>query len=125
MSNLKEETIGIINKNGYSVDDVTWVGNGDFEIPLDRFWELADREYDSGFGSEEVATDIVVAMKDGSWLERHECDGSEWWEFKRSPQRPSKVLHGVFAVMRSQAPRDSWGYELADMNKPVLEASDA
>lgn len=39
--------------------------------------------YDSGFGCQEVFGYIV--FKDGSWFERHEYDGSEWWEYKEKP----------------------------------------
>ena len=28
---------------------------------------------------------IVIVFEDGTWLERGEYDGSEWWEYKQKP----------------------------------------
>lgn len=39
--------------------------------------------YDNGYGSQELFGYIV--FKDGSWLERHVYDGSEWWDYKKKP----------------------------------------
>lgn len=122
MSNLKEETLEELESHGYSIGDVAWVGSVDYEIPVDRFWELADVEYDSGFGCQEVATDLMVVLDDGSWLERHEYDGSEWWEHKRTPERPGVVVENAFAIVEGQAPRGSWQDTVFTYNKPVIEA---
>ena len=122
MSNLKEETLEELESHGYSIGDVAWVGSDDYEIPVDRFWELADVEYDSGFGCQEVATDLMVVLDDGSWLERHEYDGSEWWEYKRTPERPRMVVANAFAVVEGQAPRSVMYDTVFSYNKPVIEA---
>ena len=122
MSNLKEETLEELEAHGYSIGDVAWVGSDDYEIPVDRFWELADVEYDSGFGCQEVATDLMVVLDDGSWLERHEYDGSEWWEYKRTPERPRMVVANAFAVVEGQAPRSGMYDTVFSYNKPVIEA---
>ena len=87
MTNLKEETLRILNKNGKSADDVVWVGTFECEMPVQSFWEQADAEYYAGYGLENVNSNLLVVGKD-FWLERHEYDGSEWWEFKELPQRP-------------------------------------
>jgi len=47
----------------------------------ENFKEVANVEYDSGFGSPQVAEDLIIMGSD-FWLERHEYDGSEWWEYK-------------------------------------------
>jgi hypothetical protein len=41
--------------------------------------------YDSGCGMQEVVGTVV--FKDGTWLERQECNGSEWWEHKVCPKK--------------------------------------
>ena len=86
MSNLLKETKEILKANGLKMTDVEWIGtaSGKNFIPLKDFEREANREYDSGFGSNEVARDLVIVGKDW-WLERGEYDGSEWWEFKRIP----------------------------------------
>jgi len=48
---------------------------------------LLDRDYDSGYGGQELSGTIV--FKDGTWLERGEYDGSEWWEYKSKPSKGS------------------------------------
>jgi hypothetical protein len=45
-----------------------------------------DREYDSGFGSQMLHG--TVWLSDGSWLERGEYDGSEWWAHRKCPAMP-------------------------------------
>ena len=58
-----------------------------FKITKDNFERLATRtEYDSGFGAQEIASDLMIIGEDW-WLERFEYDGSEHWEFKQLPLR--------------------------------------
>ena len=42
-----------------------------------------DFEYDNGYGGQELFGTVV--FKDGSWLDRGEYDGSEWWDYHRCP----------------------------------------
>lgn len=42
-----------------------------------------DFNYDPGFGSQELHG--FIWYKDGTWSERGEYDGSEWWEHKERP----------------------------------------
>ena len=79
--NLLEETILCLNNNGKVTSDVLWVGNYELKTNWENFSKIADVEYNEGFGSQEVATDLLIVGKDW-WLERHEYDGSERWEFK-------------------------------------------
>ena len=90
--NLLNETINILKKYNLDTKDVIWVGNYDLKTDWDNFAKISDVNYDSGFGSQEVATDLIIVGKDW-WLERHEYDGSEWWEFKQLPKEPeTKVI---------------------------------
>lgn len=43
-----------------------------------------DFEYDSGYGVQELFG--YIWYKDGTWSERGEYDGSEWWEHKKRPE---------------------------------------
>ena len=92
MANLKEETLYKLNSCGKTPDDIVWIGCPLFEIDKDEFWELADVEYDSGYGGQEVATDLLIVGKNW-WLERHEYDGAEWWEYKQLPVQPFEEEH--------------------------------
>jgi hypothetical protein len=52
----------------------------------DKFVKSLDFEYGSGFGRQELYG--FIWYKDGSWSERMEYDGSEWWEHKICPEKP-------------------------------------
>lgn len=87
--NLFQETVAELENNGKTLDDVEFViGNG-HEITLDNFVEIAKTfEYDEYFGHEYVPHDLKIVGCDW-WLERCEYDGSEWWAFRRKPDRPT------------------------------------
>ena len=88
--NLLKETIKKLEDNGKFQADVLWCGSDTFGwFMWGEFIAIADVEYDPGFGGAEVAVDLLVVGKD-FWLERHEYDGSEWWEFKTLPVRPAE-----------------------------------
>lgn len=54
-----------------------------------NFLEAINYQYDSGFGGQEVYGTIWYA--DGTWSERGEYDGSEWWEHKSFPAIPEEL----------------------------------
>lgn len=85
-SNLLEETEEFLERYGKNWDDVRHITtrDGDEVMSADKFRRLANREYDAGFGGTEVREDLVI-VGDGWWIERHEYDGSEWWEYKTLP----------------------------------------
>ena len=56
------------------------------------FLEQLDFDYDDGYGQQEIMG--CVWFTDGSWLERGEYDGLEWWEFKQIPAIPCAVERG-------------------------------
>ena len=89
--NLLEETIKKMETKNKKESDVLWVGTEGLKITWENFEEIADVEYDSGFGSAEVAKDLIIVGKNW-WLERHEYDGSEWWEYKSIPKEPTKKI---------------------------------
>lgn len=49
--------------------------------------KLENVVYDSGFGIQELFGTIWYT--DGTWSERCEYDGSEWWEYRERPKIPS------------------------------------
>jgi len=81
MSNLLKETIEKLKDNGKDESNVLWVGDDKYKTTWENFKQIANVEYDSGFGGQEIASDLII-MGDTFWLERHEYDGSEWWEYK-------------------------------------------
>ena len=47
---------------------------------------LHHHNYNSGYGTQ--CLDGKVVFKDGTWLDRCEYDGSEWWESRVLPKEP-------------------------------------
>lgn len=114
MTNLFEETNRkICDIADKTWDDIAWIGvddetlKWDFDsdsyitVPSCEFDILEFREsamgieYDEGYGVQEINEHLVIVFDDGSWLERAEYDGSEWWEYKTVPQRPFNHSSGA------------------------------
>jgi hypothetical protein len=81
--NLLFETIKIMNANKKGIDDIKFIGSSDgkYACTWEQFKKLANKMYNSGFGSAKVAIDLTIIFTDGSRMIRHEYDRSEWWEF--------------------------------------------
>ena len=81
------ETIEFLKENGKKPQDVCWIGINNECCSWYEFSQIANFYYDSGFGSQDINKDLIIAG-DNWWIERHEYDGSEWWEFKTMPSKP-------------------------------------
>lgn len=92
--NLLEETKADIKASGHKVADIVFIGSVDtgHECTWEQFRVMADREYDAGFGAQEVAKDLLIAFSDGSTMWRHEYDGSECWQYSAPFAKPSVSL---------------------------------
>lgn len=53
----------------------------------DKFLEDIDKEYDSGYGLQELYG--TIWLKNGDWIDRYEYDGSERWELRTAPIIPN------------------------------------
>ena len=85
--NLLKETKEALRNKGYSwPDDILSIQGSDRAISISLFEKLANVSYDNGYGGQEVASDLVILMKDGTWFERAEYDGSEWWRYQSAPK---------------------------------------
>lgn len=113
--NLLKETVKVLNEHGKSLDDIIWIGSKDCEIDKDQFIKFANKEYDRGYGLIEVAEDLVIVGKDW-WLERHEYDGSEWWEYKRLPIKPN-IMSSTCNIFVSD-----YKYTLKELNNILTTA---
>ena len=84
--NLLNETRDILLSNNKTFDDVIFIGDRTThtKMTVKDFLEHANVEYNGGYGIEEINTKLILVGKD-FWLERHEYDGSEWWEYKSMP----------------------------------------
>lgn len=97
---IRQEINHVLEKYGYDQGNVSWIGSRDgslaMSLPdfLDRF---GNANYDDGFGSQEVASDLVMVIDEHNWFYREEYDGAEGWEFAYSPvkQRTSKPYEKI------------------------------
>ena len=91
LKNLLSETIAECEEVGKGINDIArvqWVDKNLHDVKCT--WKtFADAvryiEYDSGFGAPMIDVSLAVVFKDGTWMERAEYDGAEWWEYKMCP----------------------------------------
>ena len=116
MINLLEETEDKLVQCNKVWSDISWIGGRDFYISIDQFKEAAQNtNYDCGYGSEEVAIDLVICFNDGSWLSRESYDGSEWYRYNKCPQKPWIKFAGNIKLA------DPDGYDASDGLKKLNE----
>lgn len=91
--NLRDETIAFLAQNGKDLEDVAFIGSLETgeSLSVREFLVLSNREYDNGFGGQEVRSDLVLVFKNRSQMVRREYDGAEWWEFIPVPRIPRKT----------------------------------
>jgi len=79
-------------QHGDGYDDDSKVFNlttGSTEEDHTQFLNDIDFEYDSGYGGQRLFG--TIWYEDGTWSERGEYDGSEWWEHRERPQIPKEL----------------------------------
>lgn len=87
MKNLLQETVDTLKSHYNSPEDVLYIKDNENYTTWGKFSDIANIEYDEGYGNQEVEPTLMIVGKD-FWLERHEYDGSEWWEYKSKPVKP-------------------------------------
>ncbi len=83
---VKSRVIAVEIKHEYSYGSFnthSWRTGEDW----DAFLSSLDFEYDSGYGSQMLHG--TIWYEDGTWSEREEYDGSEWWSHRKCPEIPS------------------------------------
>lgn len=84
--NLLKETKKSLRQAGYTLDDIKAIQGNALRISVDRFVTLADVYYGKSLTeSPEVAVDLVIIMKDGSFFTRAYNAGFEWWRHVKTP----------------------------------------
>ncbi len=102
MINAQQELIKEVTATGASIKCAllrreSWTENGKQFVLKDRwtpeqlteFLNSLNFTYDNGFGGQELFG--TVWLNDGTWLERDEYDGSEWWEHSKCPEIPEEL----------------------------------
>ena len=99
--NAKEEFISFVRNTkskvlcaklsfeiNYNEHEDCFLREGYTQREYEDFMIRIDRRYDSGYGGQELFGNIW--FKDGSWVERGEYDGSEWWVHCVCPEIPKE-----------------------------------
>ena len=109
--NLYEELIDCLKYRNKTIEDINFIAiskededcclyehsfdhdsDNMIKIDIDSFLEVAkNTEYDDGFGGTEIPLSLII-VGDDWWLERHEYDGSEWFEFKKRISEPKETI---------------------------------
>lgn len=102
MPNLLKETKEVMSANKQNPADIIFIGtctDSGHSCTWQEFTILADREYDSGHGGQEVADDLIIVFRNGEHLSREEYDGSEWWQYHKNFRQPAetKPIKSLFA----------------------------
>lgn len=98
--NLLQETVEVLGRHGKTYDDVCFVLCKGCAFTPEAARPMLDFCYDQGYGGVEVEESLKIVGKD-FWLERHEYDGSEWYEFKQLPQLPENNKDYPFSTFRT------------------------
>ena len=99
--NLLTETLDVMKEVGKNPDDVLYVKMtkhtgfwkdlddsypDEIRIDFDAFASVANRVYDSGYGSSYVNQSTTILFKDNSVMYRWEYDGAEGWTYVELPR---------------------------------------
>jgi hypothetical protein len=124
METLLEETLSCMHNKKLSEQDIIFIGSrdGEYACSFEEFKVLADRKYDSSYGSRWVAVDLIIVFRSGHILEREEYEGSEWWRVVKPFTLPtaSKPIHNLFGCYKSIRDLQEEGEE----DKDLLEEED-
>lgn len=63
------------------------------EEQYEEFLKVIDVNYDNGYGGQELYG--IIWYEDGTWSERGEYDGSEWWEYKSMPEIDKELTNNL------------------------------
>lgn len=84
-------------------------------------------EYDAGYGDQHLYG--TMWFDDGTWSEREEYDGSEWWEHMTPPVIPRAVANGMpvgaYAPFKADEPIDTTTTTLGDLLRRRLLSAEA
>lgn len=103
--NAKKEFLGHIKDRKILCANISyrncWNFQGpmkDFNLPVgytqeqyDEFVSSLNFKYDAGYGGQELFGTIWYT--DGTWSDRGEYDGSEWWNYHICPNIPENLLN--------------------------------
>ena len=80
LKNFLKETEEQLMRNDKTWFDVRLIWGAGYKLDIEQFKQLADVDYDPGYGSQEMPADLVI--QGTNWLlKRGEYDGAESWDY--------------------------------------------
>lgn len=103
--NLLEETIRAIEEFRLKTENIIFIGSEEsgHSCTWDEFQVISNKVYDSGYGGQQVAEDLIIVFKDKTRMIRGEYDGSEWWEIIRPFKMPKIKLPIKCMIRRNES----------------------
>lgn len=92
LTNLLQETKEKMESINKKVEDIIFIGTAGrtLECTWEEYKTMADRDYDGGYGGNEVRGDLIIVFKDNGVMSRWEYDGSEGWEYRAAFKQPKE-----------------------------------
>lgn len=118
MTNIIQEIKNRLEENNFKEDDILWIGSedGQYAMGWNDFQEkFEDIEYDQGYGAQEIASDLVMVMSNGTYFSRSEYDGSEGWDYHKIPVKTDNPKSFAYICV-NQVAEIGWK-DLETMNK--------
>jgi len=87
VTNLLDEIVNNLKAYGYKLQDIKSITTCDDDekihsFDIKNFLEVAKTiDYDAGYGGVKIDLNLRITMNDGSFFQRAEYDGSEWFEY--------------------------------------------
>lgn len=85
LKHIKDREVKYIQIN----HEIDWDTNIKIEGTLEEVLPRLDFDYNSGYGGQELYG--TIWYNDGSWSDRGEYDGSEWWQYQKCPPLPVRI----------------------------------
>jgi hypothetical protein len=86
----KVKCVKLIGGNNYNENEVFYeLGCGYNVDEWVNFLNKIDFNYNSGYGGQELFG--LIWYEDGTWTNRGEYDGSEWYEYNKCPEVPDEL----------------------------------
>ena len=110
MKNAKEEFIKHVGERTVICAAISIEDNKYFlklnhtEADYSHFLEQLDFSYNNGFGRQKLFG--TIWYEDGTWSDRGEYDGEEWWEYRRRPEIPEGSFNNQIGERNEQAQRN-------------------
>ena len=115
--NFLQETIEAIKESGRDVDEVKCIRSfdGEFECTWEHFLTIANFDYDCGFGSQKIASDLILVFFDYTYFQRSEYDGSEEWEYNEPLEEYKGIVKPLSKLSVLGTDRIGW-CSVSDLN---------